>query len=141
MNFLAARVSNTAPASTGRAVTVALADGAFVSLSLNGPAPAHGEVVTLGIRPEALVPSVDGVISGTVRHVERLGSLTLVHLSRERDEPFIVQTSGSFDAKHGDTMRFVPAASGLHLFDTRGLRIAGGEPFKGSTQISPDCPR
>jgi ABC-type sugar transport system ATPase subunit len=102
MNFLKACVSNPVPGASDGAITVALADGALVSMSSNGPTPAHGEAVTLGIRPEALTPSADGVISGIVRHVERLGSLTLVHLSRECDEPFIVQTSASFDAKHGD---------------------------------------
>ena len=136
MNFLAARVIEGAAGTAGKAITVALADGAVVTVPATSGQASQGKAMTLGIRPEALTPLADGAVSGTVRHVERLGSLTLVHLARERDEPFIVQTSGSFDAKNGDTMRFSPAASGLHLFDSEGLRIAGSEPSNDSTSVA-----
>jgi hypothetical protein len=35
---------------------------------------------------------------------------------------------GNFPAKVGDMVRFEAAASGIHLFDADGRRIAGGPP-------------
>jgi ABC-type sugar transport system ATPase subunit len=125
MNFLKARISRTPQGSPGGVITIGLADGAAISVPCSGQSPADGEAVTVGIRPEALVPSLDGPIVGAVRHVERLGSLMLVHLSREKDESFIVQTASEFQANQGDNMRFHASPTGTHLFNSQGLRIAG----------------
>jgi ABC-type sugar transport system ATPase subunit len=126
MNFLTARVADTAAPKANAAIMVELSDHTMVAVPFEGRQPPQGEAVTLGIRPEALTPSDAGSIAGTVRHVERLGGLTLLHLSRDREEPLVVQAPGDFNAKPGDTMRFVAAMSGLHLFNSQGLRIAGG---------------
>ena len=141
MNFLAARVADAAAGPSGGAIKVVLADGAVIDVSPGERRPSQGQAVTLGIRPESLMPSPEGTISGKVRHVERLGGLTLVHLSRERDEPLVVQTASSFEAKPGDLMRFSATESGLHLFDSQGLRIAGSEQTDNSPETTPDRPR
>ena len=60
------------------------------------------------------------------RIVEYLGGLTMVHVARDADEPVVVQLPGNFHANAGDTVRFDAAASGVHLFDAAGLRLAGG---------------
>ena len=126
MNFLTAHVIDAAESTAGKAIVVELADGAVVTVPTGGQRPSQGEAVTLGIRPESLAPSDSGMITGVVRHVERLGGLTLLHLSRDLHEALIVQTPGDFKASPGESMRFEAATSGLHLFDTQGLRIAGG---------------
>ena len=128
MNFLSAQVKAVSTMKIGSMVTVVLADGAEFAVPIEGEPPALGEAVTLGIRPEALVHSTDGAIVGTVRHVERLGGLTLVHLVREREESLVIQTPEDFDAKPGAPLRFKTTEIGLHLFNSQGLRIAGGEP-------------
>jgi multiple sugar transport system ATP-binding protein len=107
---------------------VALAGGDELTVA-SGPAPPPAESrVQVGIRPEALTPADGGVLSGTVRIVEYLGGLTMVHVARDAEEPIIVQLPGSFHANFGDTVRFDAAASGVHLFDAGGLRMAGGPP-------------
>ena len=127
MNFLSAQVKAVSTMKIGSMVTVVLADGAEFAVPIEGEPPALGEAVTLGIRPEALVHSTDGAIVGTVRHVERLGGLTLVHLVREREESLVIQTPEDFDARPGALLRFNTTEIGLHLFNSQGLRIAGGE--------------
>jgi ABC-type sugar transport system ATPase subunit len=126
MNFLTARVAGTAAPRATETIMVELSDHTLVAVPFEGRQPSQGEAVTLGIRPEALTPSDAGPIAGTVRHVERLGGLTLLHLLRDREEPLVVQAPGDFNAKPGDAMRFLAATSGLHLFNSHGLRIAGG---------------
>lgn len=138
MNFLSAQVIDvsTAKASGVVTTTVALADGAEFAVKIEGPPPALGEALTLGIRPEALVLSTDGAIVGTVRHVERLGGLTLVHLMREREESLVIQTPEDFDARPGAPLRFKTTEIGLHLFNSQGLRIAGGESLEKQRQTT-----
>ena len=134
MNFLSGQVKGASAAKAGALVTIVLADGASVSVQQDGQPPAPGEPVTLGIRPEALIPAVDGPIAGTVRHVERLGGLTLVHLAREREETLVVQAPDSFDAKPGEILKFEAAELGSHLFNGQGMRIAGGGPSANASQ-------
>jgi ABC-type sugar transport system ATPase subunit len=124
MNILQGRVAG---ASDGH-VTVTLAGGDELTVAAGPIPPPPGSRVQIGIRPEALAPADRGVLSGTVRIVEYLGGLTMVHAARDADEPIVVQLPGSFHANTGDAVRFDAAASGVHLFDADGLRMAGGPP-------------
>jgi ABC-type sugar transport system ATPase subunit len=109
-------------------VAVSLAGGDELTLAAGPHPPPPGSPVKVGIRPEALTPADAGVLSGTVRIVEYLGGLTMVHVARDAEEPIIVQLPGSFHADIGASVRFDAAASGMHLFDADGLRMAGGPP-------------
>ena len=124
MNILQGRVTG---ARDGH-VAVALAGGDELTVSSGPVPPLPGSRVQIGIRPEALMPADVGVLSGTVRIVEYLGGLTMVHVARDAEDPIVVQLPGSFHANIGDTVRFDAAASGVHLFDAGGLRMAGGPP-------------
>jgi len=124
MNILQGRVAG---ARDGQ-VTVTLAGGDELTVASGPISPPPGSRVQIGVRPEALMPANSGVLSGTVRIVEYLGGLTMVHVARDADEPVVVQLPGSFQAKAGDVVRFDAAASGVHLFDADGLRMAGGPP-------------
>jgi ABC-type sugar transport system ATPase subunit len=124
MNILQGRVTG---APDGH-VAVTLAGGGELTVSSGPVPPLPGSRVQIGIRPEALMPTDVGVLSGTVRIVEYLGGLTMVHVARDAEDPVVVQLPGSFHANIGDTVRFDAAASGVHLFDAGGLRMAGGPP-------------
>ncbi|MBV9246475.1 MAG: sn-glycerol-3-phosphate ABC transporter ATP-binding protein UgpC [Methylobacteriaceae bacterium] len=124
MNILQGRVTG---ARDGH-VTVALAGGDELTVASGPIPPLPGSPVQIGIRPEALTPADGGVLSGTVRIVEYLGGLTMVHVARDAEETIVVQLPGTFQANIGDTVRFEAAASGVHLFDAAGLRMAGGPP-------------
>jgi ABC-type sugar transport system ATPase subunit len=122
MNILPGQVT----AARDGEVTVALAGGDALTVAAGPKPPPAGTPVKVGIRPEALTPAASGVLSGTVRIVEYLGGLTMVHVARRAEEPMVVQLPGSFHANIGETVRFDAAASGVHLFDDSGLRLAGG---------------
>ena len=124
MNILPGRVA----AVRDGHVAVTLAGGDELTVASGPIPPLPGSRVQIGIRPEALTPADGGVLSGTVRIVEYLGGLTMVHVARDAEEPIVVQLPGSFHANIGDTVRFDAAASGVHLFDAGGLRMAGGPP-------------
>jgi ABC-type sugar transport system ATPase subunit len=124
MNTLPGRVAS---ARDGHVVVTLAGGGELVVASGERP-PQPGSPVQVGIRPEALTPADTGLLAGTVRIVEYLGGLTLVHVARNDEEPVVVQLPGNFPAKVGDLVRFDAAASGIHLFDADGRRMAGGPP-------------
>ncbi len=124
MNILQGHVAD----ARGGQVTVALAGGDQLTVASGPLSLPLGSRVQVGVRPEALMPATGGVLSGVVRLVEYLGGLTLLHVARDADEPLVVQLPGGHRANIGDSVRFDAAASGVHLFDAAGLRIAGGLP-------------
>jgi ABC-type sugar transport system ATPase subunit len=124
MNILQGRVTGVRDGH----VTVALAGGDELTVAAGAIPPPPGSRVQIGIRREVLTPADRGVLSGTVRIVEYLGGLTMVHVARHAEEPIVVQLPGGFRADIGETVRFDTAASGVHLFDDGGLRMAGGPP-------------
>ena len=87
---------------------------------------ARGQL-TIGVRPEALEltdASGDGILAGTVVHVEQLGHETLVHV--QVGEARIVarvdgMVSPTREARVG--LSFDPA--GLYVFDADGSAVAG----------------
>ena len=109
-------------------VAVALADGGELTVASGPTPPRPGSSVQIDIRPEALTPADGGVISGTLRMVEYLGGLTMLHVAVGAEEPIVVQLPGDFHANVGQTLRFDAATFGVHVFDADGLRMAGGPP-------------
>src|SRR3954466_6782084 len=75
MNFLAAKVGE-----GGKTVDLAGTGSAHVSLPLARPTSAsQGTAVALGIRPEHLLPALDGPLEFTIEMAEPLGADTLLH--------------------------------------------------------------
>ena len=122
MNVFSARVRMV---EDGR-VAVVTQDGGELSIPTRAPGLDVGASVQLGIRPEALTPTEDGALRGAIRLVEYLGGLTLLYVGRDGGEPLVAQLSGNCAAQVGQPIRFDAAASGIHLFDADGVRIAGG---------------
>jgi sn-glycerol 3-phosphate transport system ATP-binding protein len=74
--------------------------------------------VTVGIRPEHVIPDPDGTLSMTVQMGEPLGANTLLHgrMSGTRDA-FTVSLTGVHHAVKGDVIRFDVDPKNLHFFD------------------------
>ena len=99
------------------------------SLSLGGVAldwnnaAACGQAVTVGIRPEHLVPDPDGAIRGTVALVERLGAESHVHLEvAGLSRPLVVSVKAEPPAG-GSLWAVNPVEGRLHVFGPDGTRI------------------
>jgi sn-glycerol 3-phosphate transport system ATP-binding protein len=122
MNFLAAKVGE-----GGKTVDLAGAGAARVSLLLARPtSAAAGTPVALGMRPEHLLPSADGVLEFDIEMAEPLGADTLLHgRFGESRELVTVRQGGHVLAKAGEKRRFSIGATRLHLFDSQtGKRIS-----------------
>ncbi|QBE65879.1 ABC transporter ATP-binding protein [Pseudoduganella lutea] len=79
--------------------------------------------VTVGMRPEHLVPRPDGAIRGEVLLVERLGAESYVHLAVPGlDKPLMVVVQGEPPAARS-AWAVSPVPGTLHVFDSAGLRI------------------
>jgi multiple sugar transport system ATP-binding protein len=117
MNLMPATVVAADPAGT----TVQLADGQTLRAAARG---AVGAAVTLGVRPEHLLPVDDGVFAGAVELFERLGPLSFAHLgARGASDTVVAQLPGDRRITLGENLRFGIAPARVHLFggDERAL--------------------
>lgn len=81
---------------------------------------------SLCLRPEAV--RLDGgeiQTQATVRHVEYLGSQTLVHLELDGGAPVLVQVAGKQSHKPGSSLTIGFDRPDLHVFDAAGKRVEG----------------
>jgi multiple sugar transport system ATP-binding protein len=86
-------------------------------------AAAGGGRVTVGLRPEHLVPEAGGAIRGTVALVERLGAESHVHLDvAGLDRPLVVSVKDAPPAP-GSAWAVKPVDGALHVFGPDGARI------------------
>lgn len=83
--------------------------------------------VSVGIRPEHIVPDPNGELSMTVQMGEPLGANTLLHgRITGRDEAFTLSLPGVHHAVAGDVVRFRVDPKHLHFFDQKsGQRLEG----------------
>ena len=113
MNFMAVTAD-------GQSVTLASGAQMDTLVSASG-------AVTLGLRPEHLVPDDQGPLSMTIDMLEHLGGVTLLHGPLAgTDQQMVVSLEGISQVQIGDTVRFAAPAAAAHLFDvTTGKRIEG----------------
>ena len=116
MNML----SVTVVSADGRGVEVALPSGARLTVPAEASAAQPGASLTLGIRPEAMRIDPAGALAGEVMLVERLGSLTLLHLAAEGHDDLIVQAEGIVGAELHQQLRLSVDEAASHLFDAEG---------------------
>ena len=119
MNLLPVRATGPDPAG----VRVTLPGGGEVVVPVDGARAAPGATVTLGIRPEALKPGTDGALAGEVAHVERLGGLTLAHVTVAGGATVVAQIEGSAPVRTGETIRLTIDPGATHLFDGDGRAL------------------
>lgn len=117
MNLLPATVAAPAPGGA----TLRLGDGALVATTAQVPVADIGTPVTLGVRPEHLVPDEDGPFAGAVELFERLGPLSFAHLGARGDADTIVaQLPGDRSVTLGATLRFAIPPADAHVFAADG---------------------
>ncbi|MEH6359806.1 MAG: sn-glycerol-3-phosphate import ATP-binding protein UgpC [Amylibacter sp.] len=111
MNFIPAGIANG---------VVTLANG----VKLETGSKASGKV-TLGVRPEHMVPDKSGVIKIEVDMLEQLGANTLVHGTLQgTDISFVISLDGIQTAEIGVILSFHAPENVLHLFDAEtGMRL------------------
>ncbi len=119
MNLLPSQVVDAGASGT----TVALPSGARIVVPASVGTARQGDVVTLGIRPEALRVDPDGPIAGEVKLVERLGGLTLLHVTAEGDHQVTVQTEGGDPTRAREPVRLAVETAACHLFDKGGQAL------------------
>ena len=84
--------------------------------------------VTVGLRPEHLVPDPDGALRGMVILIERLGAESYVHLSVPGlDKPLVVALRGE-PPREDSAWAVSPVPGQIHVFDEQGLRLDGTQP-------------
>jgi len=71
---------------------------------------------TYGIRPEHIALGDSGTWTGTIRHVERLGADTILHLSVDELGELIVRTDSETDYRPGQTLHATPLEGREHRF-------------------------
>lgn len=106
-------------------------DNAFVAGFIGSPkmnfldAAALGQQgASLGIRPEHLTISRDqGPIEGTVSHIEKLGSETLVYVHAEPHDLLTVRLFGEHDFAVNEAVRLAPDPARTFHFDASGKRL------------------
>ena len=99
--------------STGFALTVPRTD-------------ARGEV-TLGIRPDDLIPTTDATAAATVTLVELLGPRAIVTIdARGTEFTSVVEVAKLSGITEGAHVALSARPGAVHVFDTEGRRIAGG---------------
>jgi multiple sugar transport system ATP-binding protein len=118
MNFMPARITATGP--TG--ARLALEGGAEITVPAAADPGLRGQSVTLGIRPEALRITAEGEIAGEALVVERLGSLTLVHV-RTAQDTIVVQTDGEDATRPRELLHLSINAAACHVFAQDGLAL------------------
>ena len=116
MNLLPAKIT----AADGAGIEVELPSGARVTVGAEADGVRRGDAVTLGIRPEALRLDPAGMIQGEVRLAERLGGLTLLHITTEGEQDVTVQIEGSEATRAHEPIRLSVDPSGCHLFGGTG---------------------
>ncbi|MDL2353916.1 MAG: sn-glycerol-3-phosphate ABC transporter ATP-binding protein UgpC [Pseudomonadota bacterium] len=118
MNFLAGQVS--AVGADGSSVT--LAGGAQVAVPVT--APAVGDKVTLGLRPEHLAVQATGGIPASVFAVERLGEGTYLYAKVERSgEQIVARADPDLAWEIGQAVMLGAPPARVHVFDQAGLRV------------------
>ena len=106
-----------------------------VQLDWHNPA-AGGRTVTVGIRPEHLVPQPDGPVRGNVVLVERLGAESHVHLEvAGLARPLVVSIKAEPPAP-GSAWAVAPVQGALHVFGPDGLRIDPQQPAPAGIHIN-----
>ena len=90
--------------------------------------------LTLGIRPEHLVIRDDGILEGTVKAVEQLGSISFVHCDIAGEDA-CVQTLAMTLPKIGQQICLGFAAADAYLFDSDGHTVSAAKKTREKIEV------
>lgn len=108
MNFLSGQLENNGS-------RVALACGYSCDVRTDGVAD---QPITLGIRPEAIDVSLDGVgeVKARVKNFEQLGSITYIYTGLETGEELTVQLPKQVPLKRNQELHITFSTDAMHVF-------------------------
>ncbi|WP_428925052.1 ABC transporter ATP-binding protein [Marinibacterium sp. SX1] len=118
MNFVEAVVTATDPQGF-----TAEAMGGVLTARLDGPKPAQGADIVLGVRPEHLVPVETGGLPVTVEVAEELGGNSYVHARSTTAADIVFERRGSRDRLEGQALRIGAAPEHVFAFTPQGERL------------------
>ena len=107
----------------GGGVSVELPGGYTIFLAAGADSAKLGDQVTLGVRPEGLHLNSAGSLPGIVRLVERLGSLSLIHVDLEQGASVIAQVGGADEARPHQRVQLAIDPAHCHVFDDTGSAL------------------
>ncbi|MFM2483324.1 maltose/maltodextrin ABC transporter ATP-binding protein MalK [Celerinatantimonas sp. YJH-8] len=119
MNFIPVKITNTAIDQ----IQVMLPNQQQIWLPLNSDGVTIGEEMSLGIRPEHLLPSeeADVTLEGEVQVVEQLGPETLIHLKIPQINAYLIYRENDVvDVKTGSQFAVGIPLHRCHLFNKDG---------------------
>jgi multiple sugar transport system ATP-binding protein len=116
MNFMPV----TALTDVGGRVVVSAGGATIPTTMATASAPAAGQGLTFGVRPDALRVAADGEIEGTIALVERLGDRTLIHTRLADGTEVVGDDIGKSMLQAGAPVRLKVDGSAVHLFDADG---------------------
>jgi multiple sugar transport system ATP-binding protein len=121
MNF----IKTTASPDNKSNTVVELPDGGKLVLGATSQKIETNTPVTLGIRPEhvELAAKGKGMISGTVRLAEYLGSESMFYLSLSDGTDFSVKADGAAKTKINETLNLTFPETSCHLFGADGMAL------------------
>ena len=113
MNFLKGRIASV----DGHHAEIELDAGQRLTTDFPTP-PKSGEEITLGIRPEGLVPVAEGegVLTGTVQIAEQLGGETYVYVALPEGDTVTVEIKGQAKVTAGDVLHLAFEGQKFHIF-------------------------
>jgi ABC-type sugar transport system ATPase subunit len=122
MNFFKAKVDKKGAAS----VTLSGPGLPPFDLATAAFAASSGAPVTIGVRPEHIIPAIPGgfKLAGAVELVERLGETSYAHVRLAEDMTFIAEMRGREAPNAGEAISLSAHERDLHFFDEHGERVA-----------------
>ena len=113
MNFMSGKVTRV----DGHRADIELAGGQTLSTDFPAP-PRPGAEITIGVRPEGLVPVPEGqgVLTGEVTIAEQLGGETYVYLSLPHGDSVTIEIKGQAQIRPGDRLDLAFEGDKFHIF-------------------------
>jgi multiple sugar transport system ATP-binding protein len=116
MNFIECTVSHTGP----DGVQVQLPKSGTVTIPVSPSIARAGEIVTLGIRPDHVQVSDQGILTGRIDLVEELGENHLLYVDVGRERHLTVREPGDAHHQIGQQIGLSLAGEFCHLFRETG---------------------
>jgi multiple sugar transport system ATP-binding protein len=102
-------------------LVVGLSNGTRVRTNVQGSAARPGDSVTLGIRPEHVQFTSEGLgLHAPVQLVEDLGDLSIVYIERETMDGLLIAKQHATRVRKGDVVAYEFPADRCHVFDRSG---------------------
>jgi ABC-type sugar transport system ATPase subunit len=114
MNFMRGQVDGGGPGM----VSVRLDPGLTLTLPIDGEAPAKGEKITMGVRPENVHVAAEGaaMLTGEVQIAEQLGGETFVYVTLPGGQSITIEIPGQAVVKPGERIGLSFGDADYHVF-------------------------